>query len=353
MSHRTRYFLIGSVVVMSAVLCTGLVAYYNGTLPLRSSSVGPAELVYLPTNTTALAYANVQQIMASDFRQKIKQVLPTGGEEKDRLLAELGLDIERDIDSVVAGVSSGEPAINGAMVLVRGKFNTVAMEALAIQHGARAEDYKGKRLILSDEIPNTHTGTSIHGEGSAVVVERFTGCVAFLEPGLIALGDAGAIRRGIDASISHEDATKNTELMKFVADAENGSNAWAIGRFDEMTKSTPLPSEIRNHLPAVNWFLVSAHVNGGVTGRVRAEARDEESAQQLRAVVNGALAAGQLVAGRDSRLDGLLKSMQVTGTGTSVAMSFGVPPELLDMINGAAGFKNLMEAKKAPREISK
>src|SRR6476469_1214250 len=133
MSQRTRYFLVGSVLVMSAVLCTGLVAYYNGSLPLRSS-VGPAELAYLPTNTTALAYANVHEIMNSDFRQKLKTVLPTG-EEKDRLLAELGLDIEHDIDSVVAGVS-GEPAMNGAMVLVRGKFNTVQMEAMAVQHGA-------------------------------------------------------------------------------------------------------------------------------------------------------------------------------------------------------------------------
>src|SRR6185369_12875374 len=200
MSHRTRYFLVGSVLVMSAVLCTGLVAYYNGSLPLRSSSVGPAELAYLPTDTTALAYANVHEIMNSDFRQKLKQVLPTG-EEKDRLLSELGLDIEHDIDSVVAGVS-GEPAMHGAMVLVRGKFNTVQMEAMAVQHGARGEDYKGKRLILAEEA-NVGAGA-----------DHFTGCLAFLEPGLIALGDADAIRRGIDASVSHEDATKNTDLMK-------------------------------------------------------------------------------------------------------------------------------------------
>src|SRR5262247_1022501 len=119
--------------------------------------------------------------------------------------------------------------------------------------------------------------------------------------------------------------------MKYVAEAELGSNAWAIGRLDEMTKSTAIPDELKQHLPAVQWFMVSAQINSGVSGKVRAEARDEEAAQQLRAVVNGALAAGQLVAGRDSRMDAVLKSLQVTGSGTTVAVSFVVPPELLDM----------------------
>src|SRR5262245_47711044 len=134
MSQRTRYFLFGSVVVISALLCTGLVAYYNGNLPLRGASDGPAELAYLPTDTTAVAYWN--QIMNSDVRQKLRQVLPTG-EEKDRLIAEIGLDIEHDIDRVVAGVMGGEPTLHSATVLIRGRLDATKMEALAVQHGAR------------------------------------------------------------------------------------------------------------------------------------------------------------------------------------------------------------------------
>jgi hypothetical protein len=349
MSQRTRYFLVGSVLVMSAALCTGLVAYYNGALPLRATSVGPAELAYLPTETTAVAYANVNEIMNSEFRQKIRQVLPTG-EEKDRLLAEIGLDIEHDIDSVVAGAMGTEPALNGALVLVRGRINAVQIEALAVQHGATTEDYKGKHMVLA-------TGT-----GTTPMAHPFTGAVAFLEPGLIALGDAGAIRRGIDASISHEDATKNADLMKFVIEAEKGSNAWAVGRFDGTSNATALPSEIQQIKDklAVRWMSVSAHVNGGVNGTVRAEARDQEAADQLRSIANGALAAGQLVAGHDSKIDAMLKSLQVTGTGTTVAVSFSVPPEMLDMINGAAGLSKLIgkDAEKenvprSPKQIRK
>jgi hypothetical protein len=321
------------MIVIGVGLSVGLVAYYNGSLPLRSSTVGPAELAYLPTDTNAIACANVNEIMNSEFRQKLRQVLPTG-QEKDRLLSEIGLDIEHDIIRVVAGASGGAQPLHSATVLVRGRFDASRMEALAVQHGAKVSEYKGKRMVVADDA------------SMSPGPDHFSGALAFLEPDLIALGEASAIQRSIDVNISHEDATRNSELMKFIQDAELGSNAWAIGKVDEMTKSTPLPDEIKQHLPPMQWFMVTAHIDGGVSGKVRAEARDEESAQQLRAVVNGALAAGQLMAGRDSRMDAVLKSIQVTGSGTTVAMSFTVPPELLDMINGAAGLSHLMNESK-------
>jgi len=45
--------------------------------------------------------------MDSQFRQKLHEVMPTGA-EKDRLFAETGIDIERDIDTVVAGLTGGD-----------------------------------------------------------------------------------------------------------------------------------------------------------------------------------------------------------------------------------------------------
>ena len=74
-------------------------------------------------------------------------MLPTG-EGKDELQRELGVDIERDIDVVVAGFSGDDPSKGGALVLVRGRFNDGLIETTAVQHGARAEDYHGKRMLL-------------------------------------------------------------------------------------------------------------------------------------------------------------------------------------------------------------
>lgn len=327
MTQRTRYFILGSTLVILVGLCTGLVAYYNGSFPLRSSTVGPAELAYLPADSAAVGFANVHEIMNSEFRQKLHQVIPTG-QEKDRLEAETGVDIERDIDTVVAGFLPGESARKGAIVLVRGRFDESKIEGVAVDHGATVEDYHGKKLVRLE----AHD----HPSGS--------GGLAFLEPGLLAMGDLDSVERAIDTSVSRDDVTKNADLMKYVADVDATSNAWVVGRFDAVSKSADLPAQVKEQLPAVQWFVVSAHVDGGVKGTVRADARDDQAGENLRDVVRGGLAAAHLMAGKDPRLDTLVDSVQVTGTGKTVAVSFSVPPEIFDIINGIGALRHLQSA---------
>lgn len=337
MSQRTRYFMIGSALVMVLGLGVGAVAYYNGNLPLKSR-MGPEEFAYLPADATAVAYANVSAIMASQFTQKLREVLPTG-EEKAKMQAELGIDIERDIDSVIAGTNGGGPGDNG-IVLVRGRFNQGHLEALGVQHGGVAQDYKGKKLIVfanhydgRDPVPGNHP----------------FGTVAFLEPGLIAFGDRTVIERAIDSKETAQDITKNADLMKLIGEVQAGSDAWVVGNFDAIRQNANMPTEIRQHIPAVQWLAVSVNVNGGLNGVLRAEARDEKSGEELRAVVNGALAAGRLVSGQDKRIEAMLNAVQVSGTGKTATLSFTVPPEILDIINGVAAMKNLHEGSHGGR----
>jgi len=82
-------------------------------------------------------------------------------------------------------------------------------------------------------------------------------------------------------------------------------------------------------------------MNGGLFGTLSAETRDEQSGEQLRDVVRGALAAAQLMVGQDARLDTIVKSVQVQGTGNNVTLTFTVPVEVLDMINGLAAMQKL------------
>lgn len=335
MTQRTRYFMFGSALVMIVGLATGLVAYYNGGLPLRASSAGPAELAYVPSEATGVAFADVRAIMNSDFRQRLRQVLPSG-EEKDKLLAETGIDLERDIDTVVAGLTGSDPSKGGALVLVRGRFNDPMIETLVVQHGGTVETYKGKRLILMT--PNAGTTGTVE---PAPTGESHTGALAFLEPGLIALGEASAVRRGIDVSATHEDVTKNEDLMKFVSEMQGSGDAWIVGRVDAFSNQTGVPQQLKDQMAAVQWMAASVRINTGVSGQIRAEARDEQSAEQLRAVVNGALAAGRLVSGNDPKATAMLNAIQPTGVGKTVGISFTLPPEIIDIINGVAGLKNL------------
>src|ERR671938_618094 len=86
--------------------------------------------------------------------------------------------------------------------------------------------------------------------------------LAFLEPGLVAIGSDTAIRSSIDAQLSAHSITSNDEMMELVSEIERGNNAWAVGRFESIANQARLPEEIRNRLPAVKTFAVMTHVDG-------------------------------------------------------------------------------------------
>ena len=332
MSHRTRYFLVGSALVIVVGLCTGLVAFYNGSLPLGMSSAGPSEMAYLPADATAVAFADVHHIMTSPFHDKLRQVIPSG-DQKQELQKEIGIDLEKDIDSVVAGFAAGTgPADKGAIVIVRGRFNESQIESAARAHGGTVSEYHGKKMITMADAGNKGADMKSGSSGDAV---------AFVQNGVLALGEVDSVQHAIDAAASGNNVTKNAQLMKYVTSVQAGNDAWVVGRFDEVTKTASMPQEVRDQLPAVQWFSLGAKVDQTINGVVHAEARDEAAAKNLRDVINGGLAAGRMMGGKDSKFDTMINSVQVAGAGTDVSVSFTVPQEVLDMVNGAAALNKL------------
>jgi hypothetical protein len=312
MTRQTRYFMVGSAAVLAAGLCTGLVAYYGGGLQTLSASTGPTELAYVPADAAVIAYADVGAIMNSELRQRIKQAMPMHEKGQEEFQRETGIDIERDIQYVVAAVT---PGTHSALLVARGNFNPTQLESLAVQHGGSVENYKDKRLV-----------SMVHNAGGQ------SGSLAFLEPGLVAIGDTASIKRSIDAQLSSTSVTSNDEIMTLVKQIELSHNAWAVGRFDVLASQAKLPEQIARQIPPVKWFAAAGHINGGVSGMVRVEATDEAAADLLRRQVNGALAFGEMMGRNDARANLVLKSIQMSGTGKSVELSFTVPAELLEMV---------------------
>ena len=351
MNKRTRYFVVGSAAIVVAGLCTGLVAFYNGGLSLVSAVQGPTELAYLPANATAVAYANVREVMNSDFRQKVSAVIPTG-EGRDEFLKQTGIDIERDIDTVVASASADQKA---AVVLVRGRFNEGQIESLVRQNAGDVQEYKGIRIAVgaAREVVAPTDGTEVTEVPRDVVInQNQPPAVAFLETGLLAIGSIDSVKSAIDAKVSGQNVTTNTELMTYVNGIRSGQSAWAVGRFDALKKAAELPDQISQHIPAVQWVAVTTHFNGGVTGSIRADAVDDAAAENLRDVIRGGLAMGRLVSGEDQKLKLLLDSMQMSGTGKTVALTFSVSSEMVDMLAGLAAMSDMhhdrSEAPEAP-----
>jgi len=331
MTTRTRYFVIVSLLVTGVGLGTGLVAYYVGGLPAGAFAGrgGPEELSFIPRDATVIAFANIHEVMNSELRQKVRRALPAQENGQRELQDQTGINIETDIDRIVACLNPDRDTNlhSGGMVLARGRFDEVKIEALMREHGAHVEDYKGKRLIVG-EVPQEHM-TSF--------------ALSFIEPGLAAIGSTKLIRSAIDLhngganpQTGLESVTGNDELMGLVRSLDSGNNAWAVGRFDALTSQAHLPDSVSSRLPAITWFSVGGHVNGGIRGVIRAEARDDEAANNLRDVIRGFMALAKMQSGSKPGLQAMMQSLELGGTGKTVALSFVVPAEVFDVIGAVA-----------------
>ncbi|MCA1585731.1 MAG: hypothetical protein LC791_13515, partial [Acidobacteria bacterium] len=181
------------------------------------------------------------------------------------------------------------------------------------------EEYQGKRLLM-------HLGKGDHKPMA----------IGFLDADLVAIGSHVAVRSAIDANRSGRTVTSNTQIMQQVAELD-GNSAWAVGRFDVLAREARLPREVSAQVPAVTWFSAVGRINGGVSGQVKAEARDEEAAQNLRDMLRGFVAMAKLQANSKPGMRQMVDSLQLTGDGKIVAVQFALPSELLDALENLGG----------------
>lgn len=340
MTVNTGKFVLGSLVVLVVGLGTGLVAYFGG-LPTGAFArqAGPQELSYVPANAAVVAFADVREVMNSELRQKLRAVLPPDGKGREEFKAKTGIDVEADIDHVLACMLPGGDGREGGFAVLTGRFDNVRLEALAREHNAEVTDYKGVRIIqLAETSENAEPADPAEApdEAPPSPEHRHRGhmrpALAFISPGVIMFGEPASIRQAIDTHATGQNVTGNDEVMNLIKDLDGKANAWAVGRFDVLASRAKLPAQVSSQMPAVTWFAVAGHINGGLNGSLRAEARDEQAAQNLRDVVNGFLALGRLQAGNKPEIQSLMQSVTLGGTGKTVELSFTLPNELLDMI---------------------
>jgi hypothetical protein len=260
----------------------------------------------------------------------LKQVLPDQDKQgQNEFQTKTGIDIERDIDHVVACIQAGGENDHNGFVLLRGNFDANRLESLAREHGAQSAPSPGGKVRLLHWAP----GYSDRGDPDN---PRHHGnkpaAIGFVEPGLIVLGDEATIQRAFSPGATS--IATNDELMGMIADVEGSSaNLWAVGRMDAIAKDPHLPPQIAAQIPSVKNFSASSRIDGGLSGVLRAEARDDEAAKNLRDVVQGFLALAKMQAGTKPEFDGLLRSVQLSGSGKTVAISFEVPSELIQAMS--------------------
>jgi hypothetical protein len=307
MSKRTRLFLVISAGILAAGLGTGLIASYAGLQFTLIGSNGPAELSYIPQDAQIVAYADVRDVMDSEVRRRLLR-LERSRDGAGRFEEETGIDLERDVEYVVVSLTGD--GSDRPLVLARGRFDADRIETAIRQRGGTVETYNGTRLVVHDD-PNIG--------------------VAFVEPDLVAVGTSASVRRAIDTKASGRDVRQNEELMRILREAHDG-NAWGVARFEALTGAGRLPTDVARQLPPITWFAVTGRLDGGISAVVRAEARDEAAARDLRDVVSGFVALARLQARDRAEFAAVLDSVQLSAAGRAVSLAFSVPPELLDAL---------------------
>ena len=317
MTKRTRVFLFVSVGILVLGLGTGLLAAYMGGLQnlVLVGSDGPAELVYVPAEAQMVAYADVHAIANSAVRKKVREMSPAANPNpENQFEAHTGIDVERDVDHVLVSsvAARGTEKGNVPLVLARGRFNAVRVEGAMREQGGQVEDYRGTRMV---EQPSNQRAA-----------------VAFIEPGLIAFGPIDSVHRVVDMKLSRTGSIQsNADVMRLVREVKNG-NVWAVARFDALASRAPLPPDVASRLPAITWFSASGDVDDSIRGTVRAEARDDQAAQNLRDVIRGFMALARMQAGNKAGVSSLIDSLQLSGQGKNVTLAFSVPSEMLDVL---------------------
>ena len=312
MTRQTRYFLVASGSILALGLCVGLVAYYGVTAPSRVQPDTSSALQYVPADATVVAFANVREVMDSELRERLRAVEPDTG-VRHEFEEQTGIDLETDIDHVVGCLVPGDER-NSGLVLLRGRFDAARLEALAVDHGAEVEEHRGRRIL--------HLRPSRAEEPSVV----------FLESGLALVGDRDSVRHAIDQQSSGRSVATNDELMSLVREIESGHNAWAVGRLDQLADLASVPDALRTQLPALRSFAAGGLVNGGLSGIIRADTRDEQAAQNLRDVLRGFIALAKMQASAMPALQVVIDSFQLGGTGVTVAISFRIPADVIELL---------------------
>jgi hypothetical protein len=325
MTKRTRYFVLFAGAVMLTGLAGGLIAYlaYNRVAGVAAGL--PPEMRYVPVNVALVAFADVQAVMKSDVRRSLMPSIDPESRKGRQMMNDFaGVDVETQVDRVIAYVepytapdpqAQSTPQIPRGVVLVHGTFDVARIEAFIREHAGTIDEYKGQKIFLRSD------------EGREMAV-------GLVGSDLIAMGQGDLVRRVIDVSQGGNGVatsiTANAEIMSLIRD-NAGSTAWVVGQFDEISRRMRLPSSVTGQVPPIRLVSAKANINGGVRASIRAEADDKAAADQLRDVVRGFISLARLQSGGPD-LGNMLKSIELSGTDTTVRLSFAVSPETLRVI---------------------
>jgi hypothetical protein len=318
-AYGSRFKAQGSRLKAQGVVLLCVVVFAGARLAAIDEPTA-ATLEYVTEDASMVTYANVRALMASPLRDRLREI-GIAHPAIAALQEWAGVSLERDVDDLVfsTGAAAGD-AGGRQLLIVSGRFDSRRLEEYARAHGGRIEPYGGARIVLAPR-PTGDAAIALTGSGLALV------------------GDAPAVRRALDAKTGAVRAiTDNVGFMHAVAGLDD-PDAWSVATMQAVAVRAALSPDVVAQLPAIDWLAASGQLGPGARGVITALAHDETAAEHLRELVQGFMALARMQGARNPELREVLASATLAGEGTTVSVSFGVTPGLLDLIDATGAWR--------------
>lgn len=323
MTTRTCCVCLGAGGILAAGLAGGLAAYLQGGLPTAAAQGRPDHFRYIPADAHLVAFADVRAVMTSDLRARMQERQPADDGSDFELRT--GIRVASDIDEAVVCLAPDPSDGASLLVMLSGRFDQERLESLAVENGGTVSEYDGHTIIA----------TTIGDSRLAM---------AFVEPGVLAVGSEALVLGAIDLVDGGDNVTANARLMTLLSKVDPGSNAWAVGDLDRSGSDVWMPEGLDPRALRVTAFSVAGRVNGGVRLTLQAETPDEAASQNLRDILQGFLALARMQVDAQPEIAAILDSVQLRAAPGEyvVSLSMTLPTATLEWLweqalDGAGG----------------
>src|SRR6476660_4791428 len=131
-----------------------LVTVYAGVLPAKAAD--PQLLNLVMPDVGVLAGVNVDQAKTTPFGQYVLSLMQSPDKHMQEMTALTGFDPTRDVRELLVATNA-TPGKHAGLFLARGSFDPARITALATQHQAVTESYKGVTIL---EDPKQENGVA-------------------------------------------------------------------------------------------------------------------------------------------------------------------------------------------------
>ncbi len=324
----------------ACALVTGLL-----TAGVLSAAVDPGLLALVPATTQLISGVHVDQSRVSPFGQFVISQIQTHPGDLQKLIDATGFDPRNDVTEVLMAASG--PSVNqGGLVLARGSFDPVKVEASATAKGATIQNYLGTDVIIGAN-PKGADANAAH-----------PGAVAFLDNTLAVAGNLDAVKSVI------ANRPNTTQLPQSVLAQVNAlsavNDAWFVSLvpgttlLPQMAGGKPNAPENSNDpqsaaLQAIVQSSGGVHFGDRISISFLAVTRSEKDAQSLADVVRFISSMVQMKRQENPQI-GILATafdgMNLTTSGNTMALGISISEQSFEQLAQANGAKKATAIRK-------